>query len=293
MSDASSECERSVPDSTPAIGERRELRKQIGGLAKALYALTADALLDRFDALERRLNAPTASGPGTTRNPDPLEASPRQLESLTESVSQELSAIRETQGRLLRIIEDHQRTLAQELDALARRFDALETVLKPTARRSEPMPVSAEQAALWEPVIFGSAFSQDESFQSDRLALIYDLWRSDPAACALVGQLLLFFSANEAQRPQFLKDLGESFYRWRPKVEGNDHPLELALAGALEKACEHAGTRRKIDLVRIGTRFNPTYHRASERGSDVTDVLGWIVLREDGSVYQKASVRVT
>ena len=47
-----------------------------------------------------------------------------------------------------------------------------------------------------------------------------------------------------------------------------------------------------IELVHPGERFDSTRHNASKRGVEITQVLGWIVLRDNGKVYTKASVAV-
>ena len=47
-----------------------------------------------------------------------------------------------------------------------------------------------------------------------------------------------------------------------------------------------------IELVHPGERFDSTRHNASQRGVEITQVLGWIVLRDNGKVYTKASVAV-
>jgi hypothetical protein len=47
-----------------------------------------------------------------------------------------------------------------------------------------------------------------------------------------------------------------------------------------------------IELVHPGERFDATRHNASTRGVEITEVHGWIVLRDNGKVYTKANVTV-
>ena len=200
-------------------------------------------------------------------------------------------------------------TFGVRLDAIERRLEAIahaqaasqggpvdaslvlpEPACDPTDHPDTGAPTEA--GPPWESIVFGEELANEQAIESDRAALLDDLRRGDPAAGCLVGQLLVFHSAALAQKPQLLKELGEAYYRWQPMERGPERPLELALSAWLEKACEAAGTRRKILLVRIGSRFNTTYHRAIDRGGEIIEVLGWVVLREDGSVYQKALVGV-
>ena len=48
----------------------------------------------------------------------------------------------------------------------------------------------------------------------------------------------------------------------------------------------------KIEIVQVGDRYDMQRHNAKERGVEVSDVYGWIVLRDNGKVYSKANVSV-
>ena len=60
----------------------------------------------------------------------------------------------------------------------------------------------------------------------------------------------------------------------------------------LVRACEQAGMANTIELVSLGERFDSLRHNAQRPGVEITQVLGWIVLRDNGKVYTKASVAV-
>ncbi len=68
--------------------------------------------------------------------------------------------------------------------------------------------------------------------------------------------------------------------------------MEQALVAWLKRACEAAGIPNTIELVHPGERFDSARHTAATRGVEITEVRGWIVLRDNGKVYTKASVAV-
>ena len=107
-----------------------------------------------------------------------------------------------------------------------------------------------------------------------------------------MGSLLLFRSAAADKMPPLLKDIGEAFYRWQPKTSNRPSELEKALVEWLMRACDQAGMANTIELVNPGERFDSLRHNASRPGVEITQVLGWIVLRDNGKVYTKASVAV-
>ena len=111
-------------------------------------------------------------------------------------------------------------------------------------------------------------------------------------ACALAGQLLVFQSAPPERLPQLLKDVGEAFYRWQPKKTPGTNPMEEAVVAWLQRSCENAGINNTIEPVHPGERFDSTRHNATSRGVEITEVRGWIVLRDNGRVYTKATVAV-
>jgi hypothetical protein len=196
-------------------------------------------------------------------------------------------------------LSDLQATIVREFEAAALRAERLEATLESLSsrpdrspRRAESRPPAESSGDNWHGVIFGETLAGQDELREEREAVIDALHDRDPAACSLAGQLLVFHAATGAQKPQLLKDLGEAFYRWQPNSSQRRNLLERALVAWLESECEQAGIRRKIQIVDPGSRFNATYHRAGERGVEIVQVLGWVILREDGTVYQKALVEV-
>jgi hypothetical protein len=141
-----------------------------------------------------------------------------------------------------------------------------------------------------ERVVFGASLAADRMFAADRAGLMQGLEEDDPAAIGLVGQLMIFSAASSERMPQLLKDVGEAYYAWRPE-SGRD-VFRDALIAHLADRCEEAGVNNTIELVRPGDRFDHTRHNSKQRGVEVDDVFGWIVLRDNGKVYTKASVSV-
>ena len=85
----------------------------------------------------------------------------------------------------------------------------------------------------------------------------------------------------------------------RPIIAGNrrispgSEPMEEALAAWLKETLQEAGHRQHRRTGRAGASAStPRSHTASTRGVEITEVRGWIVLRDNGKVYTKASVGV-
>ncbi|MEK6237799.1 MAG: hypothetical protein N2C14_24070, partial [Planctomycetales bacterium] len=54
--------------------------------------------------------------------------------------------------------------------------------------------------------------------------------------------------------------------------------------------CREGGAKHVIELVQPGDRYDSKRHTAKDRGVEVVEVLGWVVLRDNGKVYTKANV---
>jgi hypothetical protein len=155
--------------------------------------------------------------------------------------------------------------------------------------RIQPEP---EAAGEWGRIIFGDDLWSDPAIAADRLRLLEGFLAREPAACALAAQLLLFQWSPPARIPTIVKDLGEAYYQWQPQDGDGDAPLEAALARWVVRFCEAIGLGHHVELVRPGSRYDPQRHRSQDRGVEVIRALGWVLLRDDGSVFQKANVAV-
>jgi hypothetical protein len=144
----------------------------------------------------------------------------------------------------------------------------------------------------WQEALLGGELAHNPALHVEKNQLLQGVLTGEPGACGLVGSLLLFRAAAADKMPPLLKDIGEAFYRWQPKTSGRASELEKALVEWLMRACDQAGMSNTIELVSPGERFDSLRHNASRPGVEITQVLGWIVLRDNGKVYTKASVAV-
>lgn len=254
--------------------ERVELRQRLARLEAGVLDATCGEIAARLDALEQKLDVlgqlPGMLGEIQTRLDSGFQAAVPQPEHEHWPDAPTMVDRGDERPTVLDRAEDS--------------FTSLTAI--------KTLDASADAGPPWPVIVFGEELAADEGLTLDREALLSSLHSGEPTAVGLVGQLLVFHAAPDLLKPQLLKDIGEAYYRWRPKTTVRDDPLEVALAAWLERACDTAGTRRKIDLVRPGMRFNVAYHKATDKGVEITQVSGWVILREDGSVYQKASVGV-
>ncbi len=158
-----------------------------------------------------------------------------------------------------------------------------------------PVPVP-EQPVTHVPQVVSEG-GWDQILLGNQLApvagqLMADLSAGDASARELVGQLLIVRSVPAERIPKLLKEVGEAYYQWQPYQPNHDSPFLLSLVEWLTGICESSGLGNAIRLCRAGDRFDANRHIAKERGIEVTDVFGWIVLRDNGKVYSKASVSV-
>ncbi|MFM9963712.1 MAG: hypothetical protein ACKV2Q_21090 [Planctomycetaceae bacterium] len=136
-------------------------------------------------------------------------------------------------------------------------------------------------------VLFGNSVLQDSIQWLEQQAL-----SGNGDALLLLGQLLVFRFSSADRKPALLKDVGEAFYRCFPKSLDASDPFEESLAAWLATECEAAGLPNRIELVHLGERFDASKHAPIERGGiEVTRVLGWVVLRDGGRVFSKASIQ--
>ena len=144
----------------------------------------------------------------------------------------------------------------------------------------------------WQQAILGPELVGNPTLSKQRQELLGEVLAGEPAACGLAGTLMIFRSAPAEKMAPLLKEIGEAYYRWRPRAGGKVADMEQALAAWLQRACEQSGMSNSIELVHPGERFDSTRHNSPRPGVEITQVLGWIVLRDNGKVYTKASVAV-
>jgi len=262
--------------SSPAKPEDSADLKQLIAALGRVGELVAAANERILAGLAQRESQGASAGGGTADSAvlqEKIEALQRRFDALTGGVGDVAQAV----GRL-----------QEQLD---RGMEHLAEVLGP---RSAPESSEAGEVSLadWEQAVLGRDMAAHPALAFQRHQLLSGVLEGDAAACALAGQLLVFRSAPAERLPQLLKDLGEAYYRWQPKTRPGNSPFEESLAGWLQRTCEAAGLHNTIELVHPGERFDATRHNATSRGVEITEVLGWIVLRDNGKVYTKANVAV-
>ena len=167
---------------------------------------------------------------------------------------------------------------------------AIIEILRPP--QAEAASAGAAVGGDWQEALLGGELAHNAALNLDKNQLLNGVLSGDPGACGLVGSLLLFRSAAADKMPPLLKDIGEAFYRWQPKASNRPSEMEKALVEWLMRACDQAGMANTIELVNPGERFDSLRHNATRPGVEITQVLGWIVLRDNGKVYTKAAVAV-
>jgi hypothetical protein len=221
------------------------------------------------------------------------------LKNFLQLLRQKLDDLREEQRELSVALGCLGETVEARFAALADRPRQQPAAASPNPQAAPVALVQAAPAALvptaaadWQRAILGRELAEYPGLEAERRQLFAGFLRGEPAACGLAGQLLLFQSASAERMPPLLKDIGEAYYRWQPKTQSRPGILEQALVRSLQRTCEAAGIANTIELVGPGERFDSTRHNASMRGVEITEVHGWVVLRDNGKVYTKAAVSV-
>jgi len=256
------------------------LSEQIAELAKKIDKLATAAAPESP-------SQPDKGGPGPQEAIRPLREQLDRLEASVQRLAEASAAPPDSDGVTNAAVLDAVRQLQVQLDGGLRH---LADLLAPPEEPPDDSPPAT--SAQWEQAVLGPALAADPALAPQRQQLLRGVLEGQAGACALAGQLLVFQSAPPERLPQLLKDIGEAFYRWHPKSTSGTDPMEKALADWLQRTCETAGIYNTIELVHPGERFDSTRHTATSRGVEITEVRGWIVLRDNGRVDTKASVEV-
>jgi len=248
----------------PSSAESSDLAKQIAELGEKLD----------------RLSSATAAPPAPDFTPT-VGISPDQIAELLAPIREKLDVVDQQNTALYATMEQLQSRVDGGVQSLAE-------LLLPQSQEEETSAVSGD----WLTAVLGPELIGEGALGVPCRQLLEGVLAGDGAAQALAGQLLVFRSAAPERLPQLLKDLGEAHYRWQPKTAPGNNLFEEALVGFLQRTCENAGIYNTIELVHPGERFDSGRHNATSRGVEIVQVLGWIVLRDNGKVYTKAAVEV-
>ncbi|MBR5710689.1 MAG: hypothetical protein IKX40_08020 [Thermoguttaceae bacterium] len=141
-------------------------------------------------------------------------------------------------------------------------------------------------------IILGQDLCANGALSVYRDELLDGFLRGDRASAGLIGAMIEFQSSTPERMPRLLQDIGEAYYRWHPKRGQGADPFERALAHNVCALCEANGIKNTIELVETGQRFDSGRHNSNSRGIEITEVKGWVVLRDNGKVYTRAAVEV-
>lgn len=275
----------------------------------------AAALVDKIDGLTERLGqleAKLTSCGARVSQPVPGEVarSGDRPQRAQDSSAPALAEVSDGVNRQFAALADGIRHLEERLDAGLDRLAAGPGPQEPQEFQGpEPAPVSGpvigppafpsegdvrspSEWADWQRALLGAELAEHPGLDFERQRLLAGVLQGDGGACSLLGQLLVFRSARTDKMPPLLKDIGEAYYRWQPKSRPGPNTMEQALVLWLKETMQDAGIGNTIEVVQPGERFDSTRHTASTRGVEITEVHGWIVLRDNGKVYTKASVAV-
>ncbi|MDO4550973.1 MAG: hypothetical protein Q4C96_06950 [Planctomycetia bacterium] len=144
----------------------------------------------------------------------------------------------------------------------------------------------------WAEAVLGKTLANNPVLASECRALLNGILQGDVNSRYFAGVLMMFQASPAEKMVLLLKDLGEAYYRWAPKRDMQPVAMEVALKEFAQQMCDSVGLSNMIELVHPGQRFDSSRHNATSRGIEVTQVLGWVVLRGNGSVYAKATVGV-
>jgi hypothetical protein len=283
------------------------VRRESQAAAAPAGAFDADLLRERIEALAEKVDglagasaaraAPAAgqsSGMSEQAIRSLLQPIQKGLESMDRQGAALAQAIRQAQEQnagLAQAVRHVQEQVGQGMRQLDEGMQRLAELLSPPQAEPEPAP-PAVSSSDWERAILGPDLAAHPAMGFQRQQLLDGILEGQPGACSLAGQLLVFQSSPAERLPQLLKDIGEAYYRWQPKISPGTTPIEEALMAWLQKSCEAVGINNAIELVHPGERFDTARHVAATRGVEITEVLGWIVLRDNGKVYTKAQVVV-
>lgn len=256
---------RQPAEKTPDADLLRPISEKLDQLADRIEAVAVTARAAPAEATD----APSATPAGD--NTEILQA----LGNLGEQLQQQRDAVDGALGHVWQRLDGGLRELAERLTP----DEQDETDQAPSTGQIEQAVIGPELAARPE-------------LAEQREQLIADLLAGKDGAQALAGQLLVFRATPPERMAQMLRDIGDAYYRWQPKESPGTQPLEGALAQWITAQCDEAGIGNRIELVDPGERFDATRHNATGRGVEITQVLGWLVLRDNGRVYTKANVAV-
>jgi hypothetical protein len=266
-------------DNSPSLAEILDVfRPQVERIEEAFTAIRVT-----LDALANHLQDTRSPAPATSSEPVPV-AQPILADKMPEApAAQEEPATEEPMAPAGEPPIQATRSASKEPPPVGASASP-----KPL-QRAEPIAVRGGEGVNWSGIVFGQNVHVDSTISHLSGALLADVYQGDQQAIALAGQLMAFRSGTAEQKARLLKEVGESFYAWRP--HGDDDLLQ-ALITWVHTELDAVQLGNRIQVVQVGDRYDMQRHNAKQAGVEVADVFGWIVLRDNGKVFSKASVAV-
>ena len=246
----------------------------------------------------------TPSNPGIAALASPVDELSARLDQLEPKFSALVKQSHQILNSRLKRIEETLATLSSSGSAARKAMDdqvatqqdpvAKNVLVTDANRMSVPETPSTSLASIAPVAMFGIELMNDTRTEATLVELTQRLINNDPAAVGLAGQLMSWRSAARERIPKLLGDVGDAYYACFPRTNDDVAPLEQALMEILERKCIESEVPNSIELVRLGERFDPSRHRlrAGDRGTEVTEIHGWIVVGSGGQVLNRAQVGV-
>lgn len=285
-------------DESPTLAEILEaFRPQVEKIEEAFTAIRVT-----MDALASHLQGTGPAAPATRSEPLPvaqpipgatLPAKPAVQEPVAQEPAAQQPAAQEAPVATSTTHEADATRIEQQTRsprATAQQPPTVAPAASPQPKRqAEPIAVRGGEGANWSGIVFGEHARGNSSISHLSGSLLGDVYQGDQQAIALTGQLMAFRSGTAEQKARLLKEVGESFYAWRP--QGDDDLLQ-ALIDWVHGELDAVQLGNRIQVVQAGDRYDMQRHNAKQPGVEVADVFGWIVLRDNGKVFSKANVAV-
>lgn len=188
-------------------------------------------------------------------------------------------------------------SILERLGAIEQSVQALRAAPASPQPDERPFEIDLEPEAAVPPaagadsqlagVVLGELAS-DPTMSAVSDKLLQQVLAGESAACQLSAFLLLFQRGATKDCHQWLKPIGEAWYHWAGQEQ---QAARGALIDWLNAECSRRNVPVSVNEVEEGVRFDSSRHLPAEQpGRDVCEVRGWLVLREDKSIYAKALV---
>lgn len=180
------------------------------------------------------------------------------------------------------------------LEQVLKRLESIEegvSALREAPNVEEESDTFVEPPPMVEPlasVLMGDALRADKTLTPVWEQLTSQVLVGESTACQLGAFLMLFHRGALEECHKWIQAIGESWYRWAGEENGE---AKQALINWLNQECVRRNVPLRVEEVRSGVRFDSDRHIAvGQPGRDVYGVQGWLVLREDKSIFSKALV---